>query len=183
MNDLIGFSLLVSVLILCIVALYYGSAYERSLRAMKDTKEDEYYLKLRESREKRLDSDIKATQWLSDRIMHPVLAVRRVFEHQKAVELSTLDGYRVVITPLKPASMRSILKELKPRKVAKGLIEPILPLGLGWARTRKFSKGLEDDVYFDLDAAVVGKELGVNWDFQNKLWVYIRQEQGKKEDN
>ncbi|MBI9047283.1 MAG: hypothetical protein JEZ06_22540 [Anaerolineaceae bacterium] len=173
MNDIIGISLLVSVLLLCIVALYYGSAYERSLKAMKEIKEEEYYLRLQERRSEREEADIDAIEWLSDLVLHPVSGVRRVFESLKSVELETEDGFRVVVSPMKLGEMRKVLRELRPRKKAKQFIDPILPLGLKWLRIRKFSKGLADDIYFDLDASAIGAELGVIWKGQNRLWVYM----------
>ena len=118
-------------------------------------------------------------KWFSELSGTEVVQVIRKFDNPMALDLSTADNSRLVVSPLKPSDLKSALGSARRFKAwqifKKDKRFDVTPLLGKWeVRVKSFDRTSNNaGEFFDLEAAEVGKRLNVNWGEVNRLWFYI----------
>ena len=143
---------------------------------------EDWSMMITKERREAKKSDIQITdpmKWFSDLANVEVINVIRKFDNPMALDLSTADNQRLVVSPLKPSDLKSALGANRRFKVwqlfkrdKRMLVEPLL--GKWEFRVDAFDRTANNaGEFFDLEAAEVGKRLNVNWGEVNRLWFYL----------
>jgi hypothetical protein len=143
---------------------------------------EDWSMMITKERREAKKSDILITdpmKWISNLAGVEVVNAIRKFDNPMALDLSTADSQRLVVSPLKPSDLKSALGSHRRFKVGqlfkrdkRMLVEPLL--GKWEFRVKTFDRTANNaGEFFDLEAAEIGKRLNVNWGEVNRLWFYI----------
>ncbi len=110
-----------------------------------------------------------------------VVEVLRVIPGVQAVDLRTLDSHRLVVSILPKSRLLRFDRRLQARsgvsaskRVSGYISQPLLgDLRWGWRVKVKERALSQISEFFDLEATIVGKKVGVNWDQPSRLWFYV----------
>ncbi len=105
----------------------------------------------------------------------------RVIPDVQAVDLRTLDNHRLVVSTLPKSDLLRFDQKLLARsgksaskRVSSFISQPLLgELRWGWGVMAKERSISQISELFDLEATIVGKRVGVNWDQPSRLWFYV----------
>ena len=175
--DLTGFSiLLIAIALILFVGLtvYYNMHQAASLRDVRQSVDDWLMMYAKDRRavqrkEVKVD-DWKA--WLSSHSGLTVSAVERTFDNPHAVECSTTEGIKLVVTTLPKDKLSRELKRFEIRnKNMAHLGNPLLGRSPRKVEVEEKSVVNSGD-WFDLEADQVGRAVGVNWGETPRLFFY-----------
>lgn len=172
--------LLAATVIMILWIALQASRQSKSLANVFRVFEDWSMMVTKERREAK-KSDIQIAdpmKWLSDLAGVEVVQTIRKFDNPMALDLSTAENYRLVVSPLKPADLKSALgaNRFKFWQIFKRdkrmMVEPLL--GKWEFRVKSFDRTANNaGEFFDLEAAEVGNRLGLDWGETNRLWFYV----------
>jgi len=175
MSDLISLVTLVAVLSLGLILWFYNSRQADALRGMARTTENMYMIQLNARRDERMKQPMTLSplQWLaaqagSGTTLSEVIGT----SHNPAwINLRAGGGVGVVGSPLDPEEMKRALKAEETKSRLNAAFEPLL--GDKSRTVTVTERSLQNVEWFDLEAAEVGKNLGVNWGEVSRLWIYV----------
>jgi len=117
--------------------------------------------------------------WISELAGVEAVNVIRKFDNPMALDLSTNDNMRLVVSPMKPADLKAALGKSRRGSIFGSLKKDkrldVTPLLGNWEmRVKSFDRTANNaGEFFDLEAAEVGNRLGVKWGEANRLWFYL----------
>lgn len=154
----------------------------RSLHQVADSLEEMHLLQLKNRRDQYQKDlkEINAMNWLSEQ-SGSALDRENLLGVSKApawINFRTADGSRLVISPLAPAELhRSLAGEKISHSRIGSAFEPLL--GHAPRKVRVLCRSLAGQEWFDLEAAEVGRQLGVAWGGVTRLWFYTIPRKGR----
>jgi hypothetical protein len=174
---------LIAIVALILMILWIALQASRQSRALANVFrvfEDWSMMVIKERREAK-KSNIQITdpmKWFSDLAGVEAVQIIRKFDTPMALDLSTAENCRLVVSPLKPSDLKSALgvNRFKVwhlfKRDKRMMIEPLL--GKWEFRMKAFDRTSNNSgEFFDLEAAEVGKRLGLDWGETNRLWFYV----------
>jgi len=171
--DIIVLLLLVVVVIMTIGIYFKTSDQARSLRALDNAAQNWLAMQIRKAREAKSGVTFDkgdALRWLSAIVGTDVTDAGQVFPDFRAVEAVTEEGETVLVTAMPEDEFRRRLKQAQKSSRLEARVAPSLP-----RKAKPFTVGLSPHwVYFDLEAAAVGKALGLDWGQPERLWVWAQ---------
>lgn len=173
MSDLISLVTLVAVLSLGLILWFYNSRQADALRGMARTTENMYMIQLKARRDerKRQPMTLSPLQWLAAQAGMVLSEVISVSGNPKWVNLRAGGGVRLVVSPLEPEELRKVLKAEQTKSRLNAAFEPLL--GDKSRTVTVTERSLQNEEWFDLEAAEVGCNLSVHWGEVSRLWFYV----------
>lgn len=172
---------------LALILSFYHHRQAASLRTMENVVQDYYAMQFRTLRREYAGSlDIlNPFEWASNHVSAgmdkpiSITDVIRVVPEAQAVDLRTSDNRRVVISPY---SWRELYYfDRKARHAKKGTdrlasfaARPLLNHNrFGWGIKTIESVTSNTDEFFDLEADVIGRKFGVQWNQPTRLYLHV----------
>ncbi|HNT54321.1 MAG TPA: hypothetical protein PKG95_06380 [Anaerolineaceae bacterium] len=176
MLDLISLITLLSVLLLGLILWFHNSRQAEALRDMARAAENLYLTRLKDRRDARQRQPLaeEPLAWLA-RQAGGGLALSDVIARSSNpawLNLRAGPGRRLVVSPLAPEELQRAVKPAAGRSRLGSAFEPLLGRP-GQRRLRVVERSLQQTEWFDLEAAQVGRALGVDWGEVNRLWFYL----------
>jgi len=170
--DLISLVTLLAVLSLGLILWFYNSRQADALRGMARTTENMYMTQLKAQRDerKRQPMSLSSLEWLAGQAGMVLSDVISVSGNPKWVNLRSAAGVRLVVSPLEPEELRKVLKAEQTKSRLSAAFEPLL--GDKSHTVTVAERSMQNVEWFDLEAAEVGRNLGVNWGEVSRLWFY-----------
>ena len=174
---------LLSVILLALILAFYNRRQADALRGVERMVKDFLAIQIRDRRDKHLAKleDLDATAWLEKLINARVssevklLDILRILPEVFAAEIQTESGRKIVVSTKAKAILKRFDKISRSRgnsaasRIAAVAAKPILH--------KKFEvfeiNMVEESEYFDAEADIVGKALGLSWKSPTRLWIYI----------
>ena len=178
MIDLWAGLLFLIVAVLAMVLAVYNRRQAREIRGLRELVARAVIMQERARREAKaaeiqFDTQ-KALEWLGNVLLgEPVAEVAQINHQLRALEVVTPSG-RALVTPTPPEVVKRTFKAQaksargKAGRLANFARSPFL--GRIEVREAMQSEGME---YFDLEAAAVGRALGVDWGEPSRLWAMV----------
>lgn len=169
---------------LALILSVYHHKQTASLRSIEQVAQDYYAMHVRAMRRAYAGSldTLNPFTWISARLPAPlsVSDVIRVLPEAQAVELRASGNRRVVIStqPYRElyAFDRRARHAPKGDRLAAFAARPLLPRSrFGWGAQVFERVTCSADEFFDLEADVIGKKLGVDWNHPTRLFFYVLQ--------
>jgi hypothetical protein len=157
------------------------AAQTAALKRMADVEEEEFFQKVRESRENRKGIVINYTDWLKELTGYRVLSLESIYHDVKALSFlateevdpekgNEIDSFRLVVTPLQPSELKRELAS-KPRPINQ---VPLLGYKKWFKKVPSFEKNMRNaGVYFDIDACKLAEGYGLDWGSPSRLVFYV----------
>ena len=175
MTDLISLVTLLAVLMLGLILWFYNSRQADALRGMARTTENMYMIQLKARRDERKRQPflLSPLQWLAAQAGNGLTLseVIGISGNPLWVNLRSVGGVRLVVSPLDPEEMKRALKAEETKSRLNAAFEPLL--GDKSRTVTVTERSLQNEEWFDLEAAEVGRNLGVNWGEVSRLWFYV----------
>ena len=174
---------LLAVISLALILAFYNRRQADALRGVERMVKDFLAIQIRDRRDKYLAKleDLDATEWLEKLINARVssevklLDSLRIVPEVFAAEIQTEDGRKIVVSTKAKAILKRYDKISRSRgnnaadRIASVAAKPIL--------NKKFEifeiNMVEETEYFDVEAELVSKALGLSWKNPTRLWIYI----------
>ena len=175
--DLTGISILiiaVAVLLFVGLTVFYNMRQAASLQEVRQAIE-EYLMMYAKDRRAAQRKEVKIDDWkgwYSNQSGLTISSVERTFESPHAVELSTAEGMRLVVSPLSKDKLGRELKryQIRNKELAR-LSNPLL--GRNPHKVEVEEKNvINSGDWFDLEADQAGKAVGVAWGESPRLFFY-----------
>lgn len=184
---------IITFVLICVLTLILSLYHHRqaaSLRAIENVVQDYYAMQFRAARRGYAGSldTLNSFEWVANHVSAglskpvSITDVIRVIPEVQAVDLRTSDNRRVLIST---RSWRELYYfDRKARHIKKGgkaadrisnfAARPLLNNSrFGWGVETVQGMTSNTDEFFDLEADVIGKKLGVHWNNPTRLYFYI----------
>ncbi len=175
-------------LILCLVLIlaFYNRRQAHALEYMARLEEDRTAREMQDRRERRAkDLQIEPMAWLES-MVNPLLEIpiklggvaARTFPEVQAVELSAVDGRKLVISTQPISALRRYDRRTR-RSKGKGAAARLTDfasaaiLGNRWRVWNAPRTMADASEFFDIEAQACGKALGLDWGAPTRLWFYV----------
>jgi len=175
--DIWGFATFLGLVVLGIIISLYNNRQAKALKAIQSVAEDWLFMQVKDRREQAeasvtVDDPIA---WLSRESGYTITGVLRKFTSPLAVDLNTGDGCRIVVSPLAPGELKRALKPMQSGdKSVDRLYVPLLGRSIWPWSVKSFYRSLvTSGAWFDKEADLVGKAIGVDWNAVDRLYFYI----------
>ena len=169
--ETVGFALV------CIILIYYFGKQADALRGMHESIHD-MHLTWMKDRRKELKLGVHvpdAIDWVRQQVgVDAPLGVNRRFAEPPLVDFNVDDGVRLVVSPLNARQICSALKMQNRNNSGrmKQFLNPVMGR-FPWSTTsveRNLTNGGE---WFDVEAGLVGEQLGVDWGETDRLYFHV----------
>ncbi len=180
MIDFWAILLFVVVVALAAMLTVYSHRQAREIRSLRELVGRAVVMQERARRESKA-AEIQfdtpgALAWLGNTLLgEPVLEVRQVYSDLRAVEVSTASG-RALVTATPPDVVRRTFKAQEKKAKASGKAGRLAEFSRSpyAGRVKVLDAGQGEGLeYFDLEAAAVGRALGVDWGAPSRLWAMV----------
>ncbi len=182
-NEILTFLLLGALTLILTLYQYRQAA---SLRAIENVVQDYYAMQFRAVRRNYagvLDT-LNSFEWISDHVSASmdkpltITDVIRVIPEMQAVDLRASDNRRVVVSTRSWSELYSFDRRARHTKksdrLASFAARPLLNNSrFGWGVITVEGLTSNTDEFFDLEADVIGKKLGVQWNQPTRLFFYV----------
>jgi len=172
---------------LALILSFYHHRQAASLRAMENVVQDYYAMQFRTLRRQYagaldiLDPFAWASNHISAGMDRPmsVTDVIRIVPEVQAVDLRTSDNRRVVISPHSWRELYYFDRKARhakkgPDRLASFAARPLLTNSrFGWGIKSLECVTSNTDEFFDLEADVIGRKLGVQWNQPTRLYFHV----------
>jgi len=175
---------ILTIVALGIVLTYFNRRQARALEEGSRTLESWFFFNIKRHRESVSERNLvpDPLAWIKTQAREGLgeefqsLTLRRALQPLAALEFIAPDGRQVVISPNPERVIRQAARSTGRNGKQAGLSQAFeeTPLLLNRAKARSIQRSLANaGDYFDLEAAQVGKALGVNWGQPESLWFYV----------
>lgn len=181
---LVEISVFILILLLIAVIALFSQQLNDIMRSIFLEIENIYMLDVKKIRGETLKdiNSINAIEWLGQRSGHKITSIIRTEQELKLIEVVTeTPGLRVVISPLQSGALKTAIRRYQARKgkLSRKIEVPLLRSGLFgklfpmWGVNKIEQKLSSQDPTFDLEAAKVGKDFGIDWGEPERVWFYV----------
>jgi len=176
MIDFWAMLLFLAVVVLAFLLAVYNYRQAREIRGLRQLVERAVVMQERARREAKAKEivfdDSEALAWLSRVVVgKPLTEVGEVYPDLRAVEVRGPEG-RALVTATPPEVLRRTFRAAKGKGAAKRLAAFARNPFLAPSQVRETGQG-EGLEWFDLEAAAVGRALGVDWGEPARLWALL----------
>jgi hypothetical protein len=176
------------VLVLCLslILTVYNRRQAHALESMAHLEEDRAAREIKDRRERKAgEFQIEPLRWL-EKMVNPLLdsplslvePAKRVIAEVGTVELGTSDGHRLLVSTQGLSDLRRYDRRTR-RSSGKGAESRLTRfaasslLGNRWKVWNAPRTMADAGEFFDLEAQVCGKALGLDWGAPTRLWFYV----------
>lgn len=183
MIDFLASTTIALIVIMTLVIFISNQRQARILKQMRLVMEDWYQAQMRDRRDtyKERISMPDVLKWIGNQVNLTVVEQGRRLANPAAIEFLTIEGVRIVVSPLAKGKLNSDLKTIegKRRKVAK-LVEPLL--GYHPRKVKTFERSNKTvHEWFEVEIETAIQKLELNWVNVSTLFFYIIPQEPEKQ--
>ena len=163
------------IIIMTVVIFLSNQRQAHILKQMRFVIEDWYQAQMRDRREafKKEINIQDVLKWIGSQVNLTVVEQGRKLENPQALEFLTVEGVRLIVSPLSSRKLRSAVRKIesKRRKVA-NLVEPLLGSNPRRAQVVERSNRTVHE-WFEVEIETALEKLGVTWGRLDALYFYM----------